>query len=84
SLTTLGRVVALLAKGKTEGLPFRESKLTRLLQDSLGANCLTTLVAALNPSEGCCEENAATLLFAKRAREVQVAKLVKVQTGQST
>jgi hypothetical protein len=51
-------------------VPFRESKLTRLLQDSIGGNCCTYLVATVSPTEDCCEESLSTLKFADRATHV--------------
>jgi hypothetical protein len=60
-------------KGQTGGsgslsyIPFRESKLTRLLQDSIGGNCMTYLVATVSPTEDCAEESISTIKFAERA-----------------
>mmetsp|Transcript_5851 Transcript_5851/g.20658 ORF Transcript_5851/g.20658 Transcript_5851/m.20658 type:complete len:723 (-) Transcript_5851:1979-4147(-) len=82
SLTTLGRVVKLLSEGKHVGLPFRESKLTRLLQDSIGANCLTTIIAVLAPSPSSVDENISTLNFALRARKVRVQQNIEDATEQ--
>lgn len=53
SLSTLGRVIAALAKakgGKTGLVPYRESSLTYLLKESLGGNARTVMVAALSPA----------------------------------
>jgi len=58
-------------KGATNGyVPYRESKLTRLLQDSLGGNTKTCLIAAVSPISDCAEETISTLKFADRAKEV--------------
>jgi len=78
SLYTLGRCIAALAKnakskvddGPTSHVPFRESKLTRLLQDSLGGNSKTLLIATLSPASDCLEESISTLRFADRAHQV--------------
>ena len=80
SLYTLGRCIAALAKnGKAlkddpDGIPghvpFRESKLTRLLQDSLGGNSKTMLIATLSPASDCLDETVSTLRFADRAHQV--------------
>ena len=80
SLYTLGRCIAALAKnGKnqsadpsapTKHVPFRESKLTRLLQDSLGGNSKTMLIATLSPASDCLDETISTLRFADRAHQV--------------
>lgn len=80
SLYTLGRCIAALAKnGKAlekdpdsipTHVPYRESKLTRLLQDSLGGNSKTVLIATLSPASDCLEETVSTLRFADRAHSV--------------
>jgi hypothetical protein len=51
-------------------IPFRDSKLTRVLQDSLGGNTKTCLLATINPSVVCGDENICTLRFADRAHQV--------------
>lgn len=70
SLHTLGKCVAALASDKDVHVPYRESKLTRLLADSLGGNSVTRLVATLSPAADCVEESISTLRFADRARNV--------------
>ena len=71
SLSTLGRVIFTLCQNKkADYVPFRESKLTRLLQDSIGGNCCTYLIATVSPTEECCEESLGTLKFADRATHV--------------
>ena len=78
SLYTLGRCIAALAKNAKSSadnfalshVPFRESKLTRLLQDSLGGNSKTMLIATLSPASDCLEETVSTLRFADRAHQV--------------
>eukprot|EP01051_Picozoa_sp_SAG22_P019072 SAG22_NODE_3404_length_1731_cov_3.185662_2_plen_114_part_00 len=66
SLSTLGNCIkALTAKAATH-VPFRDSKLTRLLQDSLGGNTKTTLVVACSPHPDNAEETLSTLKFAQR------------------
>jgi len=78
SLYTLGRCIAALAAAARRGLsaadhvPFRESKLTRLLQDSLGGNAKTRVIATLSPASDCVEESVSTLKFADRAKQVMV------------
>ncbi|KAJ1490854.1 P-loop containing nucleoside triphosphate hydrolase protein [Baffinella frigidus] len=71
SLSSLGNVVMALASGQGGFVSFRDSKLTRLLQDSLGGNSYTTLVATVNPREIDAEESLNTLQFANRCRNVQ-------------
>ncbi|GMH65116.1 hypothetical protein TrST_g3436 [Triparma strigata] len=80
SLYTLGRCIAALSKnGKAlekdpdailGHVPYRESKLTRLLQDSLGGNSKTVLIATLSPASDCLDETISTLRFADRAHSV--------------
>jgi hypothetical protein len=52
SLTTLGKVISCLSQ-KNQKAPFRESKLTRLLQDSLGGNTFTTIIATITSKSTC-------------------------------
>ncbi|KAA0156774.1 hypothetical protein FNF29_00885 [Cafeteria roenbergensis] len=70
SLSALGNVVAALTTPGRTHVPYRDSKLTRLLQDSVGGNCRTAVVATLNPTAACADESTSTLLFADRARRV--------------
>ncbi|KAG3035329.1 hypothetical protein PC121_g819 [Phytophthora cactorum] len=75
SLHTLGRCIASLSSKSTGGsahVPYRDSKLTRLLQDSLGGNTKTKIIATLSPSLDCVEESISTLKFADRAKKVMV------------
>jgi len=71
SLSSLGNVVMALASGQGGFVSFRDSKLTRLLQDSLRGNSYTTLLATVNPRESDGEESLNTLQFANRCRNVQ-------------
>jgi len=52
-------------------VPYRDSKLTRLLQDSLGGSARTFLIATVSPSRGNAEESISTLKFADRAKQVR-------------
>lgn len=65
-----------IARSKTAApsihIPYRESKLTRLLQDSLGGNAKTFLIATVSPAKINCEESISTLKFADRAKQVMV------------
>lgn len=65
SLTALGKCIHALTNGEAH-VPFRESKLTRLLQESLGGNTKTTLLIAASPHEFNIEETISTLDFGKR------------------
>lgn len=67
SLTALGNVIsALVEGGKNKHIPYRDSKLTRLLQDSLGGNTKTVMVAAIGPADYNYEETLSTLRYANR------------------
>ncbi len=71
SLTTLGKVIYALSSGdKKVGGVFRESKLTRLLQESLTGNTYTFVMANLSPSIKNLEETINTLKFVERANHI--------------
>jgi len=91
SLSALGNVISALTAHAAEGgsasasaaaraprshIPYRDSKLTRLLEDSLGGNCVTTLVATVSPSGCAFSESLSTLKFATRAKAVNNAPRV--------
>jgi hypothetical protein len=65
----------------TGHIPYRDSKLTRLLEDSLGGNCVTTLVATVSPSACSFAESLSTLKFATRAKTVVNAPRVNEDVG---
>jgi len=69
SLLTLGRVITALVD-RTPHVPYRESKLTRLLQDSLGGRTKTTIVATISPGVNNMEETLSTLDYAHRAKNI--------------
>ncbi|GBG58634.1 hypothetical protein CBR_g34 [Chara braunii] len=74
SLSQLGHVIMTLvdvAMGKQRHVPYRGSRLTFLLQDSLGGNAKTVMVANLSPSLSCFSESLSTLKFAQRAKYIQ-------------
>lgn len=72
SLSTLGNVITALttSKGRTH-IPYRDSKLTRILEDSLGGNCKTTMMAMISPSNDAFSESLSTLKFATRAKKIR-------------
>ncbi|CAK0805515.1 unnamed protein product, partial [Prorocentrum cordatum] len=75
SLSALGNVINALSsqsQGKKQFVPYRNSKLTRVLQESLGGNSLCTMVAAISPSSTNSEETLSTLNYAKRAKMIKV------------
>ncbi|KAK9298648.1 hypothetical protein QLX08_008120 [Tetragonisca angustula] len=69
SLLTLGRVITALAE-KTPHVPYRESKLTRLLQESLGGRTRTSIIATVSPASINLEETLSTLDYAHRAKNI--------------
>ncbi|XP_060086319.1 osmotic avoidance abnormal protein 3-like [Ylistrum balloti] len=71
SLSALGNVISALVDAKTKHIPYRDSKLTRLLQDSLGGNTKTLMVACLSPADNNYEETISTLRYANRAKNIQ-------------
>ncbi|XP_019122068.1 kinesin-like protein KIF3C isoform X1 [Larimichthys crocea] len=71
SLSALGNVISALADGRSSHVPYRDSKLTRLLQDSLGGNAKTVMVATLGPSSLHYDETLTTLRYANRAKNIQ-------------
>lgn len=70
SLLTLGRVINALVE-HTGHIPYRESKLTRLLRDSLGGKSKTYIIATISPSIQCLEETLSTLDYALRAKNIK-------------
>lgn len=71
SLSALGNVISALVDGKTHHIPYRDSKLTRLLQDSLGGNTKTIMIAAVSPANYNYDETLSTLRYASRAKFIQ-------------
>ncbi|XP_013855241.1 kinesin-like protein KIF3C [Austrofundulus limnaeus] len=71
SLSALGNVISALADGRSGHVPYRDSKLTRLLQDSLGGNAKTIMVATLGPAPQHYDETLTTLRYANRAKNIQ-------------
>jgi len=71
SLSALGNVISSLVDGKSVHVPYRDSKLTRLLQDSLGGNARTIMVANLGPANYNYDETITTLRYANRAKNIK-------------
>lgn len=67
------QILDLLVQSKKTHVPYRDSKLTRLLKDSIGGNCRTVMVAAVSPSALACEDTYNTLKYASRAKEIKVS-----------
>ncbi|XP_032668092.1 kinesin-like protein KIF18A [Odontomachus brunneus] len=70
SLLALGNCINNLADG-TKHIPYRDSKLTRLLKDSLGGNCRTVMIANIGPSSLTYEDTYNTLRYANRAKKIK-------------
>ncbi|XP_058446647.1 kinesin-like protein KIF3A [Malaya genurostris] len=71
SLSVLGNVISALVDGKSTHIPYRNSKLTRLLQDSLGGNSKTVMCASISPADSNYVETISTLRYACRAKNIQ-------------
>ena len=71
SLSALGNVIKALVEGKQNHVPYRDSKLTRLLQDSLGGNTKTVMIAAISPADYNFDETLTTLRYASRAKNIK-------------
>ena len=72
-LLALGNVISALGddSGPKNHIPYRDSKLTRLLQDSLGGNSHTLMIACVSPADTNVEETVSTLRYADRARKIK-------------
>ncbi|XP_021946834.2 kinesin-like protein KIF18A [Folsomia candida] len=72
SLLALSNCINALADGKTH-IPYRNSKLTRLLKDSLSGNCVTVMIANVSPGSNTFEDTHNTLHYANRAKNIKVS-----------
>jgi len=80
SLLSLGNCINALCnpdKSKKH-IPYRDSKLTRLLKDSLGGNCWTVMIANISPSFMCYEDTLNTLKYADRAKNIKTTCIKNV------
>uniref|UniRef100_G3N535 Kinesin-like protein n=1 Tax=Gasterosteus aculeatus aculeatus TaxID=481459 RepID=G3N535_GASAC len=71
SLSALGNVISALSEGTKTHVPYRDSKMTRILQDSLGGNCRTTIIICCSPSVYNEAETKSTLMFGQRAKTIK-------------
>ena len=85
-LLALGNVIAALCddtklhkRKDSQHVPYRESKLTRLLQDSLGGNTQTLMVACIGPADGNLDESLNTLRYANRARQIHNKPIANIE-----
>merc|ERR1712227_93736 len=72
SLLALGNCINALADG-SKYIPYRNSKLTRLLKDSIGGNCRTVMIANVSPSSETFEDTFNTLKYADRAKKIKIS-----------
>lgn len=79
SLSALGNVISALAEGKKSHIPYRDSKMTRILQESLGGNARTTIVICCSPSSFNEAESKSTLMFGQRAKTIKNTVVVNVE-----
>ncbi|XP_069380276.1 kinesin-like protein KIF3B isoform X2 [Paralichthys olivaceus] len=71
SLFALGNVMSALVDGRSSHIPYQDSKLTRLLQDSLGGNAWTIMVANIGPASNNIDETLTTLYYSNRAKNIK-------------
>ena len=83
SLSALGNVINALTDPKTKHIPYRDSKLTRLLQNSLGGNGKTSMIAMISPYDGSFNESISTLNFAKRAKSIRIKASINEEVNQN-
>ncbi|XP_009301044.1 kinesin heavy chain isoform X1 [Danio rerio] len=79
SLSALGNVISALAEGTKTHVPYRDSKMTRILQDSLGGNCRTTMFICCSPSAYNDAETKSTLMFGQRAKTIMNSASVNLE-----
>lgn len=83
SLSALGNVIAALtAKGDRSHIPYRDAKLTRILEDSLGGNCRTTMICTIAPAMDAFQESLSTLKFANRAKNIKASVYISHRRSQ--
>jgi kinesin family protein 6/9 len=79
SLTFLEQVVVSVCDNKRDHIPYRQSKLTNFLKNSIGGNCQTVMIANIYPEPEHLEESISTLKFASRMMKVSNDPIVNVQ-----
>jgi kinesin family protein 4/21/27 len=77
-LLALGNVISVLGEDNIKHVPYRESKLTRLLQDSLGGNSHTLMIACASPADSNMEETLNSLRYADRARKIKNKPIINI------
>ena len=84
ALSELGQRNQALGGGQQSHIPYRDSKLTRLLQDSLGGNSRTVMIACISPAESNIEESINTLRYAERTRNIKNSAKVNAVSDRSS
>jgi len=85
SLSALGNVISALTDTRgRKHIPYRDSKLTRILEDSLGGNCKTTMMAMISPALESMVESVSTLKFANRAKNIRNEPVVNEDLDQKS
>mmetsp|Transcript_29960 Transcript_29960/g.52578 ORF Transcript_29960/g.52578 Transcript_29960/m.52578 type:complete len:556 (+) Transcript_29960:206-1873(+) len=85
SLSALGNVISALTERKHRShVPYRDSKLTRILEDSLGGNCKTTMMAMISPALMSFNESLSTLKFANRAKNIKNSAYINEDLDEKT
>ncbi|ODV79168.1 kinesin-domain-containing protein [Suhomyces tanzawaensis NRRL Y-17324] len=84
SLSTLGNVINALTDGKSTHIPYRDSKLTRILQESLGGNSRTSLIINCSPSSLNEPETLSTLRFGNRTKNIKNTAHINTELSAST
>eukprot|EP00002_Diphylleia_rotans_P026112 TRINITY_DN5195_c0_g1_i5.p1 TRINITY_DN5195_c0_g1~~TRINITY_DN5195_c0_g1_i5.p1 ORF type:complete len:1401 (-),score=294.27 TRINITY_DN5195_c0_g1_i5:106-4308(-) len=79
-LLALGNVISALSEGKAY-VPYRDSKLTRMLQDSLGGNSRTLMIACISPADNSFDETLNTLRYANRAKNIRNKPIINRDPG---
>lgn len=79
SLSYLEQVVVALSERERDHVPYRQSKLTYLLKDSIGGNCKTTMIANIWPERAHIEESISTLRFASRMMKVENESSISIK-----
>ena len=79
SLSALGNVINCLTDNKSKHIPYRDSKLTRILENSLCGDCITSMIAMISPYIGNYNESISTLNFAKRAKNIKVTAKMNIK-----
>lgn len=77
-LNTNVNLLIFLFQSKKAHIPYRDSKLTRLLKDSLGGNCRTVMIANVSPSSKSYDDTHNTLKYANRAKEIKSSVSIRL------